>query len=151
MTNFKRTYLIIIITLSGLNCLLAQSETERVRRAVLDYVDAFYTGDSSLIQKSVSPTVYKVGYFIPKGKTVYESEPMTFQQMIDYANSVKARKRFRKPGTIKEVEVFEVTEQIASAKLTAWWGFDYMLLAKKNGKWMIDQVLYVNPPRKKKN
>ena len=126
-----------------------QSEKELVKQAVMDYVNAFYTGDESLIKRSVSPTVYKVGYYIPRGKSAYESEPMSYQEMIDYAISVKKRNRYPKADAVKEIELFEVTEQIASAKLTAWWGFDYILLAKKDGKWMIDQVLYVNPPPKK--
>ena len=29
-----------------------------------------------------------------------------------------------------------------SAKLTAWWGTDYVLLAKYDGRWMITHVLW---------
>ena len=35
----------------------------------------------------------------------------------------------------------------ASAKLTAWWGTDYLLLARYEGRWMIRQVLWQTPHR----
>lgn len=41
----------------------------------------------------------------------------------------------------------EQQNQTASAKLTAWWGTDYLLLAKYDGRWMIRQVLWQSPPR----
>lgn len=33
-----------------------------VRRAVLDYVEGFYTGDSTLHLRSIRPEVYKYGF-----------------------------------------------------------------------------------------
>ncbi len=36
----------------------------------------------------------------------------------------------------------EVKERVASAKVKAIWVFDYMLLSKKNGKWIIDKVFW---------
>ena len=48
----------------------------------------------------------------------------------------------------KEVIVFEVQDQTASGKVTAWWGTDYILLGKYDGKWMIRQVMWQTlPPR----
>ncbi|MBC7790917.1 MAG: nuclear transport factor 2 family protein, partial [Anaerolineae bacterium] len=43
---------------------------------------------------------------------------------------------------------FDVLDQTASAKLTAWWGTDYLLLGKYDGKWMISHVLWQSPKRK---
>jgi hypothetical protein len=37
---------------------------------------------------------------------------------------------------------------IASAKVTAWWGIDYVLLSKQGDKWIIEQVLWEGPPAK---
>jgi hypothetical protein len=44
------------------------------------------------------------------------------------------------------VEIFEVLDQTASAKLTAFWGIDYMHLAKYDGEWKIVQVLWQSAP-----
>ena len=42
--------------------------------------------------------------------------------------------------------MFDVQDQTASAKLTAYWGTDYFLLAKYDGQWMIRQVMWQEPP-----
>jgi len=36
----------------------------------------------------------------------------------------------------------------ASAKVTAWWGIDYVLLSKQGDKWVIEQVLWEGSPNK---
>jgi hypothetical protein len=36
-------------------------------------------------------------------------------------------------------------DQTASAKLTAQWGIDYLLLARYDGRWMITHVLWQGP------
>ena len=46
----------------------------------------------------------------------------------------------------KTIEIFEVLDQTASAKLTARWGIDYLLLARYDGRWMISHVLWQSPP-----
>jgi hypothetical protein len=127
----------------------AQSNHDEVTNAVRDYVDAFYYGDTTKIHKSISPGVIKYGYYIPRGKTIYEGELMSFKEMIDYAAGVK--KRGPSPDVEKfpkKIEVFDVQDQTASAKLTAWWGTDYILLARLNNQWMITHVLWQSPPPK---
>jgi hypothetical protein len=128
---------------------LSQTAAAEVSNAVKDYVDAFYYGDTANIYRSISPDVVKYGYYVPKGKTVYEGEPMSFREMIDYAAAV--RKRGASPNVEKfpkKIEVFDVQDQTASAKLTAWWGTDYILLARQNNKWMITHVLWQSAPKK---
>ncbi len=46
----------------------------------------------------------------------------------------------------KNVEVLDYQDQTAAAKVTAWWGTDYVLLGKYNGRWMITHVLWQSPP-----
>jgi len=129
--------------------LFAQTQQDDVTNAVKDYVDAFYYGDTSKIHRSINVNVVKYGYYMPKGKTIYEGEPMPFKEMIDYAAGVK--KRGVSPDVEKfpkKIEVFDVQDQTASAKLTAWWGTDYILLARLNNRWMITHVLWQSPPPK---
>ena len=58
------------------------------------------------------------------------------------------KKSFAKPDAPKKVEVLDIGNTIASAKLTAWWGIDYVLLSKQPDKWVIEQVLWEGPPIK---
>ncbi len=63
----------------------------------------------------------------------------------DYTKGVMEKKRFAKADAPKNIVILDQEEQVACAKLTAWWGIDYLLLAKHDGKWMIEQVLWQGP------
>jgi hypothetical protein len=125
---------------------LAQ-DTAGVRAAVLDYVEGFYTGDSTRLVRSVRPEVYKYGFSRHRDSTTYRGSQMTWEGFHRYANGVKARGgRGAPPNAPKQIDIYEVNDQTASAKLTAWWGIDYLLLARFDGRWMITHVLWQSPP-----
>jgi len=73
---------------------------------------------------------------------------MTYAQAIKYAKNVLEKKRFPKPDAPKKVEILDVMPAIAAAKVTGWWGVDYMLLSKTGDKWMIEEVLWQGPLEK---
>jgi hypothetical protein len=118
-----------------------------VTRAARDYLEGFYEGDSTKIVRSISPTVVKYGYYVPKGDSTYHGEAMTFAEMLDYVRKVKARGRPVPATAPREVSLFEVLDQTATAKVVAWWGTDYLHFAKIDGRWMITQVIWQTPPR----
>ena len=129
---------------------LAQPKAD-VENAVRDYVDGFYYGDTGKIINSISPGLVKHGFYLTKNKEGYQSDTMTYRQCIDYAANVK--KRGVSPNVEKfpkKIEVFDVLDKTASAKLTAWWGTDYLFLSNINGKWMVTHVLWQSVPVTKK-
>jgi hypothetical protein len=134
---------------SGPGIVEAQSPTERaaVERAVLDYVEGFYEGDTAKLVRSIRPEVTKFGFYIPRDSTRYVGEAMPWSEFLSYARGIKARNNPAPATAPKKVEIFDIQDQTASAKLTAWWGTDYLLLAKYQGKWMIRQVLWQSPPK----
>ena len=123
-----------------------QEDREAVRRAALDYVEGFYEGDSTKLARSVRPEVYKYGFFKARDSTRYAGMQMTWQGFFNYARSVKANNRQAPPTAPKEIQLYDVQDQTASAKLTASWGTDYLLLGKYDGKWMISHVMWQGPP-----
>ena len=123
------------------------ADSAAIRRAALDYVEGFYEGDSTKLVRSVNPDVQKSGYFIPENSTSYQVSRMPWAEFHAYANRVKARRSFAPATAPKDIAVFDVLDQTASAKLTAYWGVDYLLLAKRDGRWMITHVLWQSPPR----
>ena len=138
------TLTVMLFVLEG----YSQDPKEQVTQAIGNYVDAFYYGDSTKIIESVARNVVKFGYYIPKDKVGYEGEPMSFQEMLAYAARVgKKGPNSRVNSFPRKIEVFDVQDQTATGKLTAWWGTDYILLAKLNGKWMITNVLWQSPPK----
>ena len=47
-----------------------------------------------------------------------------------------------------DVKVFEVMDKIATAKVTAAWGVDYLHLVKEEGQWKILQVVWQSEKKK---
>ena len=62
-----------------------------------------------------------------------------------YVEGVKTGRNQTPPNAPKTITIFDVQDQTASAKLTAFWGTDYLLLAKENGRWVITHVLWQTP------
>jgi hypothetical protein len=112
-----------------------------VERAVLDYVEGFYRADSTLFARSISPRVFKYGYWRQEPAGPFTSEALPFADFMQVARSVqRSYAHLSRPRA--EVVVFDVQDQTASAKLTAEWGTDYLLLGRENGRWMITHVLW---------
>jgi hypothetical protein len=145
-----KTLLIILFASIVYSSTLAQStDKQKVERACLDYLEGFYEGDTTKLIRSLKPSLYKFGYWRSDKSGKYEADgQMTFKEALAYANNVRIKKNFAKTNAPKEVIVFEVAEHIASAKVTAWWGIDYILLARDGDKWVIEQVLWEGPPKK---
>ena len=124
------------------------SDKEAVRQAAMNYLDALYQAKPELIEKSVHPDLSKRGYFHKKGEQHFSNELMSYQQLYDLAG--KWNKDGKRPleKAPKEVVVYEVLNQTASAKVTAYWGIDYMHLAKYDGTWKIVNILWQEPPPK---
>jgi hypothetical protein len=123
------------------------ADREAVIRAATDYLEGFYEGDTVKLARALRADMSKYGFWGDStGK--YAGERMTFAEAIDYGKKVKARNRPVPVNWPKEVTVFEVQDQTASAKVTAWWGTDYLLLGKYDGKWMISDILWQGPLKK---
>ena len=143
-----RLALVVLLLLPA--TLTAQSAEDRaaVERASIDYLDVFYEGDSTKIFRSIRPEVQKYGFFRQRDASAYRGMAMSYQEMFDYARNVRTTGRGGPPaGAVKKVELLDVQDQTAATKVTAWWGTDYLHLAKYDGRWMILHVIWQGPPR----
>ncbi len=120
------------------------SDREGVKAAILDYVEGIYEVDPSRIERSVHPDLWKRGFYKRDG--VYHLTPMTFDQLVSLAG------RWNKEGKVdpktapKRIDIYEILDKTANAKLTAHWGIDYFHLAKIDGRWVIMNVMWQSPP-----
>ncbi|HMQ47660.1 MAG TPA: nuclear transport factor 2 family protein [Saprospiraceae bacterium] len=138
----------IVLLFFGLLFLNAKGQTNSdsllVHRAALEYLEGFYEGDTLKLQRCLSPELHKYGYY--KDQTgLYEGDKMSYTDAIAFAKNVLEKKRFAKPDAPKQVNVIEVQEKIACVKVVAWWGMDYLLLAKHGENWRIEQVIWQGP------
>ena len=146
----KRIALLIFIAFAvGSVTVLSQSANERegVRQAVLDYVEGVYQVEPARIERSVHPGLSKQGFWREEGKDGYATGKMSFSALVEVAKTWNKNGKLPKDAP-KEITIFDVQDQTASAKLVAAWGTDYFHLAKYNGKWMIVNVLWQSPPPK---
>ncbi|HEY1056133.1 MAG TPA: nuclear transport factor 2 family protein [Emticicia sp.] len=139
----KITFLALFLA----NLIGAQAQTnqdaELITKACMNYIEGFYQGDTTKIQASLRPTLTKFGYYKNKQTSKFEGDGyMTYKQALDYAAGVNAKKRFAKPDAPKIVKILDISYHTAAAKITAWWGTDYLLLSREGDSWMIDQVLW---------
>ena len=117
-----------------------------VRQAALDYVEGIYTVDTSRIERSVHRNLTKRGFWREPAEATYRPETvMTFDQLMKL--TATWNKDGRRDTSIKQVEVLDVLDQTASAKIVAMWGIDYMHLAKYDGRWQIINIVWqAHPP-----
>ena len=143
-----RCVLVAVVAVASLglaSAVEAQSmDRAGVERAALDYLEGFYEGSTEKLRHSVHPEVVKVGFAMQDGS--YHQDPMSFEQMLSYATSVHDSGRFPPASAPKSVEILDVLDQTAVAKVYAWWGSDYLSMARYEGAWKIVQVLWQSPP-----
>jgi competence protein ComGC len=139
-------FILFMMAVPGVVRAQSTGEQEAVRQAVMDYVEDVYEVSPTRIERSIHPDLAKKGFFVKKGETAYSPHTMTFAQLVELS------KNYNKDGHVskdapKDVVVYDISDQTASAKLTAVWGIDYIHLAKYEGRWKIINVLWQTPPK----
>ena len=142
--TIRRTSLValtVILAAMAPTAVASDASRTEVERAVLDYVEAIEQGRPELIERSVHPELAKFGFSRREANDDYRIIPMTFERLVEIATEMKA-KGYVPEAPQHSVEILDMLDQTASVKLTAFWGTDYMHLAKYDGKWKIVQVLW---------
>ena len=126
---------------------IQRADRAAVEQAALDYVDALYTADTTRIERSVHPQLTKRGFWrdnetLPWGP----QQTMTYEQLMTLTKTWNADKK--RDTSIKKIDVFDVLDQTATAKVTAMWGVDYLHLAKYDGRWKIINIVWQAHPVK---
>jgi len=155
MINFKNVIigsmtLLLFITMYSFNFTQDKTiETDKklVYAAVEDYVLALYEVKPERIERSVDTTLRKIGYYDYKGESYYNTL-MTYQQLYDLSATWNKDGDRANDESPKEIEIYEVYDKTASARLIAEWGIDFMHLYKNNqGKWKIMNVMWQSEPK----
>ena len=142
----KTTLIALILCAStGLFAQYSKMDKMGIEEACMNYIEGFYEGDTMKLIKALKPSLYKYGYWKNK-EGEYKSEGlMTFREALDFAVKLSKNQTFAKAKAAKSVDVLDMSNHIACAKVTAGWGIDYVLLSKDGGRWMIEQVLWEGP------
>jgi len=124
------------------------AEQVAVEGAVKDYVEAFYKAAPDRLARSVSADLKKMGYWRQNAESAYKGPlHMTFDEATALAGEWNVEGR-QGEDLRYEIDVFEVLDKIANAKVTAKWGVDYFQLVKEEDRWVIHHVLWQSHPPK---
>ena len=122
-----------------------KTDRDLVYAAVEDYVEGLYQVKPDRIKNSVHPELTKKGYWKGKDKTDYAYDGlMTFDQLVKLAETWNAKGWLPKDA-VKKIDIYDVQDQTACAKLTAHWGTEYFQLARNTWQWMIVNILWQGP------
>lgn len=126
----------------------AQNDTDKaqIETTLNNYIDAFYKGDTTKLKAAIKPRLNKFGYWKNEETNIYEYyDHMSYDKAMAFVQKMKDEGAPRDENKIRSVKVLDISNHIASAKVTANWGVDYVLLSKDEGKWMIEQVIWEGP------
>ena len=121
-----------------------KAEWEAVRQVCLDYFEGWFYGDADRFLSALHPELAKrIPWKNESGKMILR--PSDREEMAEYIRSGRTKKS-PEEAQIK-VKVFDVSHGVATAVGSCSTFFDYMHLAKIDGKWWIVNVLWQVYPR----
>jgi hypothetical protein len=114
---------------------ITADDTSAVRATVVNYIEAYYTGDARRMEQTLHPHYLKhmIHGDIPmREKTAAEMvQEVRRQGVPDIPNAQRT----------EQVSVLDVAGTIASAKLVTPGWVDYVTLSKSNGEWKILSIV----------
>ena len=116
------------------------ADSSGIRQAALDYIEGYYTGDGARMERALHPELAK------RIVRTNEQGRSQLQQMSAMSLVLGTRAGSGKDTPIakqrKDVTIFDIYQNAASAKIYASGWVDYLHLAKWNGRWVIVNVLW---------
>lgn len=149
MKKSSQLFVIALFVLFSLPLLSQDKDHELVQSAIEDYVNALYNVEPAKIERSVDPSLRKIGYWYDSESNKYKDNlPMTYQQLYDLAGTWNKNGDRLTSTSPKEIRIYEVNDKTASGKLTAEWGIDLFHLSKVKGRWKIMNIIWQSAPIK---
>jgi hypothetical protein len=84
-------FIIILVFLANGSYAQTEQDKQGVTRAMLDYIEGFYEGDTMKLSRSVAENSVKYGYWKDDKSGKYAGEAMSHKEMMDYAINKRQR------------------------------------------------------------
>jgi hypothetical protein len=112
---------------------------EAIRQTLLDYLEGIEESDPTRIERSIHPDLKARG-FLAAEEGAQSLIPLTFTELLEQRNASRQKGNMpQAPRT--DMLICDLGDQIATVKLTARWGTDYLHLSKVQEHWMIVNLL----------
>ena len=146
---FRIIVVVMLCCVAALTPALAggEAEKEAVTKAILDYAEGWYEGDAARMESCLHPELAKRVMKVDKDSGKGKLESMDAAKLIEYTKAAYG-KNTPKDKQLKDVTIFDVYGNAATAKLEMAGWVDYMQLAKQDGMWLIVNVLWEPKPGK---
>jgi hypothetical protein len=121
------------------------ADSSGIRQAALDYIEGYYEGDGARMERALHPELAKrIVRTNDQGHSqLGQMSAMTLVQ----ATRAGGGKDIPAAERHKDVTIFDIYQNAASAKIYASGWVDYLHLAKWNGRWVIVNVLWELHPK----
>jgi hypothetical protein len=122
------------------------ADSSGIRQAALDYIEGYYAGDGARMERALHPELAKR---IVRSNEQGRSQLAQMSAMsLVLGTRAGGGKDIPAAEQRKDVTIFDIYQNAASAKIYASGWVDYLHLAKWNGRWVIVNVLWELHPRK---
>jgi len=138
---------VLLLAVMPFTVLRAQTaaDSNAIRQAALDYIEGYYEGDGARMERALHPELAK------RIVRTNDQGHSQLQQMSAMSLVLGTRAGGGKDTPVadrrKDVTIFDIYQNAASAKIYASGWVDYLHLAKWNGRWVIVNVLWELHPR----
>lgn len=124
----------------------ADDETDAIKATALDYVLGFYQGDTARLDRALSTELKKLGFGRRAAEGPYQGPfYMTKESALEFAPGY-AKDENLPADAHQKITVLDQLDKIASVRVEAVWGIDYMQMAKIDGSWKIYNVIWQTWP-----
>lgn len=125
----------------------AAADSNGIRQAALDYIEGYYEGDGARMERAVHPELAKrIVRTNDQGRS--QLGQMSAMTLV-LGTRAGGGKDIPAAERRKDVTIFDIYQNAASAKIYASGWVDYLHLAKWNGRWVIVNVLWELHPAPK--
>ena len=116
------------------------ADSSGIRQAALDYIEGYYEGNADRMTRAVHPELAKrIVRVNEQGR--YMLGQMSAMTLVE-GTRAGGGKDTPVAERRKDVTIFDIYQNAASAKIYASGWVDYLHLAKWNGRWVIVNVLW---------
>ena len=123
------------------------ADSNAIRQAALDYIEGYYEGDGARMERALHPELAKrIVRTNDQGGGRSQLGQMSAMSLI-LGTRAGGGKDIPVAERRKDVTIFDIYQNAASAKIYASGWVDYLHLAKWNGRWVIVNVLWELHPK----
>jgi hypothetical protein len=118
------------------------ADVEAIKKPALDYIDAWYEGDSDRMERAVHPSLAKRIPRIDRTTGRTRIDHMTASQLVQMTGARRDGAKIPAEKRQKDVEILDTYDNIAVVRVVSVEYVDYLQVAKIDGRWMIVNVLW---------